>query len=116
MSLAGSSLDAQDNQANWPRFGGPSTATSHGMRLRRAFPQERLLPPATCRTRSLVAAVRGAYSAGAQTLARELLDRLADRMLVLAHRISACWELWRDAGHLRGAAVADRRFLLPARC
>ena len=89
--------ERQDEQANWPRFGGPSTATADGRRLRGAFPQVRLLALAECGTRALVAAVHGAYSAGEKTLARELLDRLGDGMLVLADRNFACWELWRDA-------------------
>ena len=97
VSLDGTTLDAQDEQANWARFGGPSTATADGRRLRGAFPQVRLLALAECGTRALVAAVHGAYSAGEKTLARELLDRLGDGMLVLADRNFACWELWSDA-------------------
>src|SRR5512135_606003 len=43
VSLDGTTLDAQDEQANWGRFGGPSTKTPEGKRLRGAFPQVRLL-------------------------------------------------------------------------
>ena len=110
MSLDGTTLDAQDEQGNWARFGGPSTRTPDGKRLRGAFPQVRLVALAECGTRALVAAVHGAYSTGEKTLARELTGRLGEGMLCLADRNFACWELWRDAA-ATGAqtAVADRR-------
>jgi hypothetical protein len=97
VSLDGTTLDAQDEQANWERFGGPSTRTPEGKRLRGAFPQVRLLALAECGTRALAAAVWGSYSTGEKTLARELLGRLSAGMLCLADRNFACWELWRDA-------------------
>ena len=97
VSLDGTTLDAQDERANWERFGGPSTKTADGKRLRGAFPQVRLVALAECGTRALVAAVHGAYSTGEKTLARELIGRLGEGMLCLADRNFACWELWRDA-------------------
>ena len=97
VSLDGTTLDAQDEQANWARFGGPSTRTPEGKRLRGAFPQVRLVALAECGTRALVAAVHGAYSTGEKTLARELIGRLGEGMLCLADRNFACWELWHDA-------------------
>ena len=97
VSLDGTTLDAQDEQANWERFGGPSTKTADGRRLRGAFPQVRLLALAECGTRALVAAVHGAYSTGEKTLARDLIGQLGEGMLCLADRNFACWELWRDA-------------------
>ena len=97
VSLDGTTLDAQDEQANWERFGGPSTKTAEGKRLRGAFPQVRLLALAECGTRALVAAVHGAYGTGEKTLARQLLGRLSDGTLCLADRNFACWELWHDA-------------------
>jgi len=97
VSLDGTTLDAQDEQANWERFGGPSTRTPEGKRLRGAFPQVRLVALAECGTRALVAAVHGAYSAGEKTLARELIGKLGEGMLCLADRNFACWELWHDA-------------------
>ena len=97
VSLDGTTLDAQDEQANWERFGGPSTKTADGRRLRGAFPQVRLLALAECGTRALVAAVHGASGTGEKTLARELIGRLGEGMLCLADRNFACWELWRDA-------------------
>ena len=97
VSLDGTTLDAQDEEANWQRFGGPSTKTPDGKRLRGAFPQVRLLALAECGTRALAAAVWGSYSTGEKTLARQLLGRLSDGMLCLADRNFACWELWHDA-------------------
>jgi hypothetical protein len=97
VSLDGTTLDAQDEQANWERFGGPSTKTPEGKRLRGAFPQVRLLALAECGTRALAAAAWGSYGTGEKTLARELLARLSAGMLCLADRNFACWELWRDA-------------------
>ena len=78
VSLDGTTLDAQDEQANWARFGGPSTRTADGRRLR-------------------VAAVHGAFATGEKTLARELIGRLGEGMLCLADRNFACWQLWHDA-------------------
>src|SRR6516165_12110916 len=97
VSLDGTTLDVQDEQANWERFGGPSTRTPEGKRLRGALPQVRLLALAECGTRALAAAVHGAYSAGEKTLARYLIGQLGEGMLCLADRHFACWELWRDA-------------------
>jgi hypothetical protein len=97
VSLDGTTLDAQDEQANWQRFGGPATKTAGGKRLRGAFPQVRLLALAECGTRALIAAVHGAYGTGEKTLARELIAKLGGGMLCLADRNFACWELWRDA-------------------
>jgi hypothetical protein len=97
VSLDGTVLDAQDCPANWQRFGGPSTKTAEGKRLRGAFPQVRLLALAECGTRALVAAVHGSYGTGEKTLARDLIGRLGEGMVCLADRNFACWELWHDA-------------------
>jgi hypothetical protein len=116
VSLDGTTLDAQDELANWQRFGGPATKTPDGRRLRGAFPQVRLLALAECGTRALVAAVHGSYSTGEKTLARQLLGRLSDGMLCLADRNFACWELWHDAA-ATGAQLLWRigaSFSLPA--
>jgi hypothetical protein len=97
VSLDGTTLDTQDEQANWERFGGPSTKTPDGRRLRGAFPQVRLLVLAECGTRALVAAAHGAFATGEKTLARDLIGRLGEGMLCLADRNFACWELWHGA-------------------
>ena len=116
VSLDGTTLDARDEQANWQRFGGPSTRTADGRRLRGAFPQVRLVALAECGTRALVAAVHGAFGTGEKTLARELLGKLGEGMLCLADRNFACWELWHDAAST-GAQLLWRTgasFTLPA--
>ena len=92
VSLDGTTLDAQDEQANWQRFGGPSTKNAEGKRLRGAFPQVRLVALAECGTRALIGAVPGAFSTGEKTLARELIGKLGGGMLCLADRNFACWE------------------------
>ena len=97
VSLDGTTLDAQDVDANWERFGGPSTKTADGKRLRGAFPQVRLLALAECGTRALIAAVHGAYGTGEKTLAKDLIGKLGEGMLCLADRNFACWELWHAA-------------------
>ena len=96
-SLDGTTLDCQDTDANWQRFGGPSTRDADGRKLRGAFPQVRLLALAECGTRALIAACQGGYSTGEKTLARQLLPRLEAGMLCLADSNFACYELWRDA-------------------
>ena len=107
VSLDGTTLDAQDERANWARFGGPSTRTAEGRRLRGAFPQVRLVALAECGTRALAAAAHGSYGTGEKTLARELTGKLGGGMLCLADRNFACWELWRDAA-ATGAALLWR--------
>lgn len=97
VSLDGTTLDCQDTEVNWQRFGGPSTRDADGRKLRGAFPQVRLLALAECGTRALIAACQGGYSAGEKTLARQLLPRLDAGMLCLADSNFACYELWRDA-------------------
>jgi hypothetical protein len=107
VSLDGTTLDAQDEEANWQRFGGPATKTAAGKRLRGAFPQVRLLALAECGTRALVAAVHGTFATGEKTLARDLIGQLGEGMVCLADRNFACWELWRDAA-ATGAALLWR--------
>lgn len=106
-SIDGSTLDVQDTEANWGRFGGPSTRNEQGQRLRGGFPQLRLVVLAECGTRALIAARVGAYSTGEKTLAAGLLASLDSRMLVLADRNFPGYELWRDAAGT-GAALLWR--------
>ena len=97
VSLDGTTLDVQDTEPNWARFGGPSTKEPAGKKLRGAFPQVRLLALAECGTRALIAACCGGYRTGEKTLARQLLPRLTAGMLLLADANFACYELWREA-------------------
>jgi hypothetical protein len=96
VSLDGTTLDAQDTEANWQRFGGPSTKDAHGRRPRRSAPGCRTRPappPAAAGTRRAAAG----YDTGEKTLTRELLGRLGAGMLVLADRNFPGYQLWRDA-------------------
>ena len=106
-SVDGTTLDVQDTPANWERFGGPTTKTEQGERLRGAFAQLRLLVLAECGTRALIAASVGAYSTGEKTLTAALLPKVDESMLVLADRNFAGYELWRDAA-ATGAALVWR--------
>lgn len=106
-SVDGTTLDVQDTPANWERFGGPTTKTEQGERLRGAFPQLRLLVLAECGTRALIAATVGPYSTGEKTLTAGLLGRLDATMLLLADRNFPGYELWRDAA-ATGAALLWR--------
>lgn len=114
-SVDGTTLDVQDTPANWDRFGGPTTKTEQGERLRGAFPQLRLLVLAECGTRALIAACVGAYSSGEKTLTATLLPKLDATMLLLADRNFPGYDLWRDAA-ATGAALLWRMgtiFALP---
>ena len=106
-SVDGTTLDVQATDGNWDRFGGPSTKTAQGERLRGGFPQLRLLVLAECGTRALIGANLGPYSSGEKTLTAALLPKLDESMLVLADRNFAGYELWRDAG-ATGAALVWR--------
>ena len=97
LSLDGSTLDLQDTEANWERFGGPSTTDGEGRKLRGGFPQMRVVALAECGTRALIAARIGAYSTGEKTLTSELLIHLGPKMLVIADRNFPGYELFRDA-------------------
>lgn len=97
ISLDGSTLDLQSTEANWERFGGPSTRNEQGHRLRGGFPQLRLVALAECGTRALIAAAIGPYGIGEKTLTGKLLTSLNAEMLVLADRNFPGYELWRDA-------------------
>ena len=114
-SIDGTTVDAQDTEANWERFSGPGTKDATGVRLRGGFPQVRLVVLAECGTRALIGASVGPYSAGEKTLAAPLLPRLDAGMLVLADRNFAGYDLWRQAAGT-GAALVWRigaNFALP---
>lgn len=97
VSLDGTTLDAQDTEGNWERFGGPSTITTDGRKLRGGFPQVRMVALGECGTRALIAAAIGPYHTGEKTLTRELLGRLSAGMLLIADANFPGYELWRDA-------------------
>ncbi len=106
-SLDGTTLDVQDTEANWERFGGPTTKNEQGQRLRGGFPQMRLIALAECGTRALIGAALGPYSTGEKTLTADLLTRLDAGMLVLADRNFPGYQLWGEAADT-GAALLWR--------
>jgi hypothetical protein len=106
-SIDGTTVDAQDTEANWERFSGPGTKDAAGVRLRGGFPQLRLVVLAECGTRALIGASVGGYSAGEKTLTTALLSRLDAGMLVLADRNFAGYDLWCRAA-ATGAALVWR--------
>lgn len=115
MSIDGTTLDVQDTQANWARFGGPTTKDAAGTAMRGGFAQVRLVALAECGTRALIAATIGPFTRGEKTLTADLLPRLDASMLVLADRNFPGYELWRDAS-ATGAALVWRvgaNFSLP---
>src|SRR5664280_2051127 len=61
LSIDGTTLDVQDTEANWARFGGPGTADESGAGLRGGFPKVRVVALAECGTRALIAARQGSY-------------------------------------------------------
>jgi hypothetical protein len=91
VSVDGSTTDVPDSKANAEYFGRPSNATRDG-----AFPQIRWIVAAESGTGALIGATLGPYTAGEQTLARDLLAAFRAEMLVLADRNFLCHTLARD--------------------
>src|SRR5215218_6349838 len=91
VSMDGSTTDVPDSKANAEYFGRPSNATRDG-----AFPQVRWIVAAESGTGALIGATLGPYTAGEQTLARDLLPAFCTQMLVLADRNFLCHTLARD--------------------
>jgi len=115
VSVDGTTLDVQDTDANWERFGGPTTKTAQGHKLAGAFPQLRLVVLAECGTRALITAAVGAYSTGEKTLTAGVLGGLDPTMVVLADRNFPGYEFWGDAA-ATGASLLWRigaSFFLP---
>src|ERR1035437_8353069 len=84
LSVDGTTLDVQDTEANWARFGGPGTRDESGAGLRGGFPKVRVVALAECGTRALIAARQGSYATCQKALTVELLPLLGEAMLVLA--------------------------------
>lgn len=59
LSVDGTTLDVQDTEANWARFGGPVTADESGRSVRGGFRKVRVVALAECGTRALIAARQG---------------------------------------------------------
>ena len=104
MSIDGSCLDLADTPENDKAFGRPGSGRGQGVG---AFPQLRIVGLAETGTHALVGAAIGAYSNGETTLARELLGRIGEGMLVFADRNFFGFELW-NAVRGRGAELCWR--------
>jgi len=94
LSVDGTTLDVQDTEANWARFGGPGTRDESGAGLRGGFPKVRVVTLAECGTRALIAARQGSYATCQKALTVELLPLLGGGMLILADRNFAGYDLW----------------------
>src|SRR5664279_2381303 len=94
LSIDGTTLDVQDTEANWARFGGPGTSDESGAGLRGGFPKVRVVALAECGTRALSAARQGSYATSEKALTVELLPLLGEGMLVLADRNFTGSDLW----------------------
>jgi len=93
VALDGMCLDVADTVDNDGGFG--RAGVNKGERA--AFPQARVVAVAECATHAVFDAVVGAYSTPENTLARELVDRLAPGMVVLADRGFCGYPLWSKA-------------------
>jgi hypothetical protein len=92
----GTTLDVADTPANQAAFGRPRTHRGE----QTAFPQVRVVGVAECGTHALLDAAMGPLAQGETTLAAGLLGAdgaLGAGMLLLADRLFAGAELWRQA-------------------
>ena len=94
LSIDGTTLDVQDTEANWARFGGPGTRDESGAGFQGGFPKVRVVALAECGTRALIAARQGSYATSEKALTVELLPMLGEGMLVLADRNFGGYDLW----------------------
>jgi hypothetical protein len=93
VAIDGTTLDVPDTKANADRFGKPGAS-----RGRTAFPQVRLVGLVETGAHALLAAAMGPYKTGEQTLAKEVIPKLATDMLCLADRLFPSFSLWQLAG------------------
>ncbi len=91
MAFDGVMLDLPDTAANTEQFGRSGNAIADG-----PFPQARVLALAECGSRAVVAARIGACHAGERELARDLIDHLDERMLVMADRGFYSYDFWKQ--------------------
>jgi hypothetical protein len=93
VAIDGTCLDVADTAENAAHFGRPGVNKGE----QAAFPQARMVAVAECSTHAIFDAAVGAYTTGENTLAAELIDRLAPGMLVLADRGFCGFPLWSRA-------------------
>ena len=93
LAIDGTCLDVADTAENATFFGRPGVNKGE----QAAFPQARVVAVAECGTHAIVDAVVGAYTTAENTLAGELIDRLAPGTLLLADRGFCGFPLWSRA-------------------
>lgn len=93
VAMDGTNLDVADTPENDAEFGRPG----HNKGERSAFPQVRLVGLAECGTHAIFDAEIGAYTTSEVELAKTLVERLSDDMLVIADRGFCGFWLWRKA-------------------
>lgn len=93
IAIDGTCLDVADTHDNATFFGRPGVNKGE----QAAFPQARVVAIAECASHAIVDAVVGAYTTAENTLARELLDRLEPKTLLLADRGFCGFPLWSRA-------------------
>jgi hypothetical protein len=96
MILDGTCLDVPDTPDNAAALGRPGSGRGEGMG---AFPQVRVVGLVEAGTHAIVDAAQGPYTAGEQTLARQLAHQggpLGPGVLLLADRLFVGAELWQQ--------------------
>jgi hypothetical protein len=93
VAIDGTCLDVADTPENAAFFGRPGVNKGE----QAAFPQARMVAVAECGTHAIFDAVVGAYTTPENTMAGDLLDRLAPGMLLLADRGFCGFPLWSRA-------------------
>jgi Insertion element 4 transposase N-terminal/Transposase DDE domain len=93
VAIDGTCLDVPDTPANDKHFGRPGVNKGE----QAAFPQARVVALGECGTHAMFDAVIGPYSTSEPAMAKDLIDRLAPKMLVLADRGFYSFDMWQRA-------------------
>ena len=93
VAIDGTCLDVADTEENAVHFGRPGVNKGE----QAAFPQARVVAVAECSTHAIFDAAVSTYTTSENTLAADLVDRLAPGMLVLADRGFCGFPLWSRA-------------------
>jgi Transposase DDE domain len=107
LSVDGTTLDVQDTEANWARFGGPGTRDESGAGLRGGFPKVRVVALAECGTRALIAARQGSYATSEKALTVELLPLLDTDTANAAELYHARWQIENAFGAFKSQLKGD---------
>ena len=93
VAIDGTTLDVADTDANDEFFARPGVNKGE----RSAFPQARLVALAECGTHVIFDAEIGTYSTSEQVMAKLLVDRVQEGMVLLADRGFMSFDLWQQA-------------------